>query len=479
MNRILFFKSAITALLVLLILIPLHLVDNTVQDRRQYRDQAVRSVWQSYAGPQTLTGPVLVLPYKEVTRVADRSDPKQPNATVLQAEEKQMLVFPATLRVSGDITPNERYRGIHKVLVYELQSRWQGTIALPDAGELPRSAGHVSFEPGQPFVAIGLGDTRGLMATPTLELDGKRLKLEQGAGLKNLPQGLHADIDLPAPKPAPEIAARTASSLDGATGATGTRRVVPFSLTLPLLGAQSLAFAPVADQNDISLASAWPHPSFDGTFLPRTRSVDAGGFRSNWSVTAYNTRVRNQLAGSGDGMLETVSVTLIEPVNVYLQVERAVKYGSLFVLLTFAGFFMFELVKRLRIHPIQYLLVGLALAVFFLLLLSLSEHIAFALAYLAASTACIGLLGFYLSFVLQSWRRGLAFAVLLTVLYGALYGLLLSEDNALMLGSLLLFVILAAIMVLTRRIDWYAAGAAWQPLRDKPEAPAEAPAGQA
>jgi inner membrane protein len=454
MNRILFFKSAITALLILLILIPLDLVSNAVQDRKHYREEAVRSIWQSYAGPQTLTGPVLVLPYKEILRVADISDPRHPRPSVLQTEARQVLVFPTTLRVKGQVTPSERYRGIHKVLVYEMQSRWQGTIALPDPGELPRSAGHVGFEVGQPYLSIGISDTRGLMAAPTLELDGKTLKLEQGAGLKSLMQGLRADIELPTAKSAKP-------GLDGRS--PQAQRVVPFSLTLPLLGAQSLAFAPVADQNDISLDSTWPHPSFDGAFLPRTRTVNAQGFRSNWSVNAYNTKVRNQLAGSGDGMLETVSVTLIDPVNIYLQAERAVKYGALFVLLTFAGFFMFELVKRLCIHPIQYLLVGLALAVFFLLLLSLSEHIAFALAYLAASAACIGLLGFYLSFVLRSWRRGLAFATLLTVLYGALYGLLLSEDNALML-----FVILAAIMVMTRRIDWYAAGAAWQPLRDKP-----------
>lgn len=465
MNRILFFKSAITALLILLILIPLHLVGNAVQDRKHYREEAVRSVWQSYAGPQTLTGPVLVLPYKEILRVTDSSDPKRPNATVLQAELGQVLVFPTMLRVKGEVTPSERYRGIHKVLVYEMQSRWQGTIALPDPAELPRSAGHVGFEVGQPYITIGISDTRGLMAAPAFELDGKPLKLEQGARLKSLSQGLHAEIDLP-----PAKAARP--GLDGRSAQA--QRVVPFSLTLPLLGAQSLAFTPVGDQNDISLDSAWPHPSFDGDFLPRTRSVTAQGFRSNWSVTSYNTKVRGQLAGSGDGTLETVSVTLIDPVNIYLQAERAVKYGAMFVLLTFAGFFMFELIKRLRIHPIQYLLVGLALAVFFLLLLSLSEHISFALAYLAASAACIGLLGFYLSFVLQSWRRGLAFATLLTVLYGALYGLLLSEDNALMLGSLLMFVILAAIMVMTRRIDWYAAGAAWQPLRDKPAAPADA-----
>ncbi|HRO26963.1 MAG TPA: inner membrane CreD family protein, partial [Luteimonas sp.] len=143
------------------------------------------------------------------------------------------------------------------------------------------------------------------------------------------------------------------------------------------------------------------------------------------------------------------------PVNPYLQAERATKYGLLFVLLTFVGFFMFELIKRLPIHPIQYALVGLAIAIFFLLLVSLSEHVAFGYAYLAAAAACIGLIGYYLSAVLRSAVRGIGFAAMLATLYAALYGLLVSEDNALVLGAGLLFLILAVIMVVTRRIDWY------------------------
>ncbi|MGA4081369.1 cell envelope integrity protein CreD [Ralstonia nicotianae] len=452
MNRALLYKSLITGLLILLILIPLQMVNGLVRERSNYRDEAEQSIWKSYAGPQTLTGPIVVLPYKEIFTAPDANAAQDGQShPVLKSIERQLLVFPKTLRVNAEVTPSERYRGIHKTLVYEMQSRWEGTIALPDGRDpeslkgLRPSAGHVRFELGQPFVVLGIADTRGLISAPQLELDGKRLTLKQGTLLYTVPQGLHATID-PSAAGTPD----------------GGERVVPFSLTLPLLGAQSLAFTPVADENDIALNSPWPHPSFDGGFLPRSRTVDASGFHGNWKVTAFNTNARAQLE-TGGVRLDVISVKLIEPINVYLQTERAVKYGLLFVLLTFAGFFMFELVKQLRIHPIQYLLVGLALALFFLLLLSLSEHIAFWQAYLGASVVCIGLLGFYLSFVLQSWKRGVTFATLLSALYGALYGLLLSEDNALVLGSTLLFVILAAIMVLTRRIDWYAAGTALQP----------------
>ncbi|WP_334010525.1 cell envelope integrity protein CreD [Burkholderia cepacia] len=464
MNRVLLFKFAITALLALLILIPLQMVQSIVHERSAYRMDALQSIWSSYAGPQTVSGPVLVVPYTEVTRVRDETPAGGATKTSLRSETKRLLVFPKTLNVDGTLTTSVRYRGIHKALVYELTSRLTGTLALPDLKKLPQADGHVSFKVDNAYVAIGIGDIRGLTAQPDLRIGGARFDVEQGTRLDSLRQGVHANVDLAAL----------------AEAGAGAEAVVPFSIDLPLRGAESVAFAPVGDQNDFSLKSTWPHPSFDGAFLPNNRTVDARGFTGNWRVTSFNTKAREQIAtGNGDSAIETASVSMIEPVNVYLQAERATKYGALFVMLTFASFFMYELVKRLRIHPIQYTLVGLSLALFFLLLLSLSEHIAFAYAYLAASGACIGLLGFYLSFVLHSVKRGAVFSALLAVLYAALYGLLLSEDNALMLGSLLLFAILAGIMTLTRRVDWYSLGAAWQPLADKAAAGAVKPGAQA
>ncbi|WP_431019393.1 cell envelope integrity protein CreD [Burkholderia cepacia] len=466
MNRVLLFKFVITALLALLILIPLQMVQSIVHERSAYRMDALQSIWSSYAGPQTVSGPVLVVPYTEVTRVRDETPAGGATKTSLRSETKRLFVFPKTLNVDGTLTTSVRYRGIHKALVYELTSRLTGTLALPDLKKLPQADGHVSFKVDNAYVAIGIGDIRGLTAQPDVRIGGARFDVEQGTRLDSLRQGVHANVDL--------------AALAEAGAGAGAGAVVPFSIDLPLRGAESVAFAPVGDQNDFSLKSTWPHPSFDGAFLPNNRTVDARGFTGNWRVTSFNTKAREQIAtGNGEGAIETASVSMIEPVNVYLQAERATKYGALFVMLTFASFFMYELVKRLRIHPIQYALVGLSLALFFLLLLSLSEHIAFAYAYLAASGACIGLLGFYLSFVLHSVKRGAVFSALLAVLYAALYGLLLSEDNALMLGSLLLFAILAGIMTLTRRVDWYSLGAAWQPLADKAAAGAVKPGAQA
>ena len=219
---------------------------------------------------------------------------------------------------------------------------------------------------------------------------------------------------------------------------------------------------PIGETTIVQLTSPWPHPNFGGRFLPKTKHIDDAGFSARWEVSQLATRNGDLIRKNGISereALESLDVSFIEPVNIYLLAERAVKYGMLFVALTFAAFFLFETLKNLRIHPLQYGLVGLALAVFFLLLVSLSEHISFALAYAIASVACVLLIGYYVSHVLGGWRRGVAFSAKLVLLYAVLYGLLLSEDNALMLGSILLFIVLAIVMILTRRFDWYSIGA--------------------
>jgi len=232
-------------------------------------------------------------------------------------------------------------------------------------------------------------------------------------------------------------------------------------LSFTLAGTQGLEVVPVADDTRVQIASAWPHPSFTGDFLPVQRSVRADGFDAQWAVSSLASQAQTQLQQlkTADTRLDALRVELIDPVDVYTLADRASKYGILFVVLTFVGFGLFELIRRLPIHPLQYLLVGLALAMFFLLLLSLSEHVAFWIAYVVSALACIGVQLVYLSGVLRSWARAAGFAAGLSALYGALYGLLVSEDNALLMGALLLFGVLALIMWVTRRVDWYALSA--------------------
>jgi inner membrane protein len=234
---------------------------------------------------------------------------------------------------------------------------------------------------------------------------------------------------------------------------------VPFDIPLDLVGSQDLSLAPVAEETEVTLQAPWPSPSFNGRYLPIRRQVDDKGFTASWKVSSLARNLDAILQeGGGEKLQEAFGVSFMDPVNVYLQAERAVKYGLLFVGLTFASFFLFELLRRLRIHPMQYLLVGLALALFFLLVISLSEHIPFLWAYVAASAASILLLGTYLTRVLGGLARGAGFAAGLCVLHAVLYGLLSSEDNALLMGAILLFAALAAVMTATRSLDWYGLG---------------------
>lgn len=415
--------------LTLAILVPLLMIRGTIHERQIYREQAVESIARSYAGAQRLAGPVLVVPYTETIKVEEKNDKGEVIRTVKRdGESGEWTFFPEAMDLKGTLVPSTRRLGLHEVRVYELRgtlaARFNVRIPADADPELPRKI-------GRPVLGNGIADVRGLAGSPRLRIGGRDAALQQGLGVRS-GSGVH--VVLAAPR------AGSALPLD-------TR------LDFALGGTETLAVSPLARHNRIAIDSTWRHPQFNGDFLPRTRRIDASGFRAQWEVSSLASNAQAQFLSKGEP--DAVGVSLVDPVNVYSQADRASKYGLLFVALTFVGFFMLELVKRLRIHPVQYLLVGLALAIFFLLLVSLSEHIAFGWAYLAASAACIGLLGFYVSSVLGGVARGLGFAAALGLLYAALYGLLVSEDNALVLGAGLLFVILAGIMVATRKLDWY------------------------
>ncbi len=457
MQKSLLFKILAVFGLMLLIGIALIMINATIAERMAFRDQAVRSVAADSVRAQSLLGPILVLPYTEeyeelVPTAEGRSDKAK---TVPRVLNRQALVFPNEMRVNGTIDTDQRYRGIHKVLVYSGQYSFAGDFRLPRLESLERSQPQSKLVLGRPYVALSIEDVRGVRNIPTIDWGGSRHEFQQGSSLAGFPPGLHAPLD----------------AIDLKQGDT-----VKFAFELGLDGIERQHFIPIARNNQFTIRSNWPHPQFGGRFLPspKHRRIDDSGFQASWNISSLATGAQQQaLQGAlggrppakpgqlADGIhadVDHFSIAFIEPVNIYSQADRATKYGLLFVALTFAAFFVFEIMKQLPIHPVQYLLVGLALALFFLLLVSLSEHLDFLLAYLLASAACIVLIGFYVSHVLRDWRRGLAFGTGLTLLYGALFGLLSSETMALVLGSALLFGMLAAIMVVTRKVDWYNIG---------------------
>ena len=447
--------------LVLLLLIPLLLIRGTISDRQQYRHQANERVSQSMAGPQQFVGPLRVVPYKE-TRVTDVITDNAKPVRKTETVEGYVYQTPKQLRVQGSLKPDTRRIGIYDVRVFEWQA---GVEASFEPLKLATVEGRIY---GEPTLVVGIADVRGLVGSPDFKVDGQAVTLQSGAGsLEGRMSGMHArlaqaaGVDLPA-----------------------SELVAQFRLN----GTQSLGITPIADSNQITVGSTWPHPLFGGSFLPNRKEIRTNGFSGEWEISSLASSAQSQLgehlaSGSGsitrrglgngydsDGKevmradsaanasIDSVDISLVDTTDVYTQADRASKYGILFVVLTFVGFALFELIKRLPIHPLQYLLVGLALAIFFLLLLSLSEHMDFLKAYVVSAVACIGLQFVYLSGVLKSWARAGGFTVMLTALYGVLYSLLISESNALLMGSLLLFGILAAIMWITRKVDWYDLG---------------------
>jgi inner membrane protein len=451
MQRTLLFKILAVIALTVLICIPLSMINFTIMERAQFRQQAVASIAADSVREQTITGPILVIrytdEYNETVSVPDGA--KTRTEIVARSISRSHLVFPNDLAIDSTIKTDRRYRGIHQVLVYGGKHLVSGDFVLPLLTELPRTSAQSKLRLEHASIALGIGDVRGIRNIPKIDWDGGPIEFEQSTGLSSVPSGLHAKLP--------------------ALALTAPARV-PFAFTLGLDGIERQHFVPVGKSNKFNVKSDWPHPQFSGDFLPSPseRTINAAGFNASWNISSLSTMAQKQLrtaeeAPTPEGQragVDTFSIGFIEPVNVYSLAERATKYGLLFVALTFAAFFVFEILKRLPIHPVQYLLVGLALVLFFLLLVSLSEHIAFALAYLIASAACIVLIGFYLAFVLRNWYRGMGFGAALTLLYGALYGLLMSESNALVLGSVLLFAVLAAVMVATRKVDWYQIGKA-------------------
>ncbi|PVY57956.1 MULTISPECIES: cell envelope integrity protein CreD [unclassified Simplicispira] len=448
-----FTKLAALAAVVLLLLFGLGLIEDVVRDRQHYRSMTAQSVASSLAGPQTLMGPLIHSACVESWDVeTGKGDERR-----MEERRREFLLtaMPETLQLKSGATMEERARGLHKVNTYKLktyiQAQWAPLTRLQPQTTVKGSR----MQCGAPILMLGVGDARGIR-TAQLTLGGQTLALKPGTFHPQYSRGLHATL--------PE-------SVIGATEGLAA------TLALELVGTERLSIVPLGSNTEVQLESGWPHPSFTGRFLPSERAVRDDGFTAQWRLSSLATTAQQDVAhgkpvcqaSGGDddddepaaaaapsgGCADSFSVAFIDPVNPYSLAQRAIKYGVLFIALTFVGVGLFELMKRLRVHPVQYLLVGSALCSFFLLLLSLSEHLPFGAAYALAATACVLLLGYYASHMLGSVRRGLPFGAGMALLYSLLYVLLQLEQTALVVGALALFAVLALVMVLTRKVNWY------------------------
>lgn len=444
MKRPLLFKFLTIGLLMLLLLIPIGMIGSSIDERQAYSESVVRDIARSSSYNQTLVGPILVVPYTKTERYWTSNAQLQ---RVL--EERQVYgelhFLPDLLRLNGTLTTELRQRGIYNARLYHANTRVEGEFSIPTHWGIEENFADYQF--AQAYLAVGISDIRGIESAVTLVWNGQALDAAPGTQMKMLGNGVHIDLPEGAISPHPE-------------GSQSPK--IPFSLALVLQGTGQLEIAPVGKETQVNLQSDWPHPSFIGDFLPVERSVSDLGFSARWQTSFFSTNMAEIFGlcfkSNECNAYEQLrfGVNLIDPVNQYVKSDRAIKYALLFIALTFAGFFLFEVLKRLQVHPVQYGLVGLALAFFYLLLLSLSEHVGFGIAYFISASACVSLIGFYVYYVLHSVGRALGFISGLVSLYGLLYGLLSAEDYALLMGSLLLFIVLSVFMTLTRKVNWYA-----------------------
>jgi inner membrane protein len=428
MGKLINGKLFTLVVLALILAFALSQVEWKLRERQATRDGAVKSIAEQYAREQQLVGPLLWVRCRE-PREQVETDDKGVSRTRRVNHDCSTTLRPTQLTGQGGLEVSERYRGIYKGRVYLAALRMQARLP----GYTPKPGQNIEGA----YLIFGVTDPRGLKRIRVIGGLGEDLPAKPGTLGMIVENGFHVP-------------------LDPATLTQG----MDLNLELEVAGSGRFDWAPVAEQNDFNLASAWPHPSFVGGFLPETREVGAQGFKSRWRVNDFATGGDRILTGRPDretGMQRiatTLGVSLLDPVDAYTQADRAVRYGFLFILQTLGGFFLFELLKKRMLHPLQYLLVGFAVVIFFLLLLALSEHIAFNLAYLVAAGACVLLTGAYGRVLLGSWRGAVVLGSGYAVLYAGLYQLLASEDYALLMGAWLIFGILALTMYLTRRLDW-------------------------
>jgi inner membrane protein len=432
------FKFVLVGLLVLFISALTGAVWLLSAERQSRANSVEAEVARDWGGNQRILGPYLIVPY---TLKAQRfADGKAVDIEIA----RQAVFLPDTLNVSGNVQTEKRRRAIYDVTVYQGKLALEGQFRPADLSLVePETPASIRWQDA--FIALGIQDVSGLKNNVQLQIAGRTIDFEPSAGLDDATgrlNGIHARL-----KP---LAA--AGGLNG--GAP-----LPYKIELALDGSSSLAFAPAGRENAVALDSNWPHPSFAG-FLPASRTISGEGFSASWNVPYLARDVPQAWAGAPQAIVldrfmgKDLNVNFFVPVDFYALVERALKYGFLFVAAAFGGVFVLELLSGRRVHPIQYIFVGLAIVIFYVLLLSLSEHIGFPLAYLAASAATGAMISAYVGMVVQSLRRGLTMLGIFSVLFGLLYMILQLEDYALLAGSIAGFVLLTATMFATLRVNW-------------------------
>ena len=410
--------------LILVLLIPGVMIQSLITERQSLSLDTQKEISSQWGADQLITGPILMIPYSK----AEMIDGKQ------TITKDVAYVLPESLKIDGLVNPEIRKRGIYSKAVYNARINLKGSFIYPDLSKL--GIDESSLLQDEVAVLIGIPDMRGIKNSSILSWQEKSIIADPGIKSKVIAEsGLNFKIDLSLLK--------NKSPLD-------------FSVTLYLNGSGTLAFVPVGKETTVDINSSWKDPSFTGTFLPESRAIKDNGFTAHWKILHLNRNYPQQWVGNSfDIKGSAFGVKFIIPVDHYQKTMRSAKYAVLFLALTFAIFFFVEVINHKRIHPIQYLFIGLALTFFYTLLLSISEQLPFNAAFVISAAAIITMVTLYSRAMFNSPRLVVIMASFLTVQYAFLYILLQMEDYALILGSVGLFTVLATIMYLSRNINWF------------------------
>ena len=419
------FKVITMVILVLLLLIPASMIKSLIREREYRQQEVIGEIGSKWGNEQTIVGPIISIPYKKY----HSDDHNSLDYTIQHAR-----YLPDTLHIESRISSEKRYRGMYEAVLYNTKLELSGSFTLPDPALLNISPENIIWE--NATVIVGISDLRGIKKPIYARFGEDSLTLNSGLGINGITEegsGINAPIRL-----------------------SQAKTEYNFKFDIDLNGSYQLNLVPVGRLTDVTVESDWPDPGFTGEFLPAERVITPGGFTASWTILDLNRNFPQHWHNSQySDNKSSLGIKLVTPVDVYQKSMRTVKYALMFIMFAFLAFFFSEIMNKLRVHPIQYLLIGLAIVLFYSLLISISEHTNFDIAYWISSLAIIGLITGYSKSILKKTGMALTVGCVIFILYGYLYIILQLEDYALMMGSVGLFVVLGLVMFLTRKIDWY------------------------
>lgn len=417
-------KGLTMFLLVALLMIPLVVISDVVNERSNRRQQAEDELISNFGGELVINSPMIVVPYIKIVGSGE-----------YQKEVRTETYFmPENINISGELLPEIRKRGIYEFLLYSSTINFSGSFSSLDFSKISDTVVEILWK--EAYLELEISDMKGLRQKPYITVNGEELEIENEVSRSGFyAGGLKGSIT---------------PGLDRYT----------FSGSMDIQGGRSLKFIPIATESSIHLTSSWDSPSFFGSFLPRAHEiVEDSGFTADWyilSLTSNFTPVMSREEVEGTYLYNTVfGVQLKVPVDIYHMTERSLKYGVLFLILPFITFFLFEIFSKVKVHPFHYMFVGITSSLFFLLLIAISEHYSFTSGYITGVIAVSSLICYYASYFLKSIKRGIVLLPVMLISYTLMYVMINSEDYALLMGALGLFTLVAGVMITTRKVDWY------------------------